>query len=96
MELNAKQTGHPELANSQSFVSKSGSNVPTFERHYTIAELAGLWNLSADSVRRLFKNEAGVLSISTRQRRGKRSYLTLRIPASVAERIYRKLSIVRY
>ena len=33
----------------------------TFERHYSVAELAGLWNLGADAVRRLFEDEPGVL-----------------------------------
>ncbi len=65
------------------------------ERHYTSGEIAQLWGLSKDSVRRLFKNEPGVLLISPRQRRGKRSYASLRIPASVLERVHRKLSLVR-
>jgi len=65
------------------------------ERHYSPAEIAQLWGLSQDSVRRLFKNEPGVLAVSPRQCRGKRAYVTIRIPASVVERVYRKLSIVK-
>lgn len=53
------------------------------ERHYTPAEIAQLWGMSKDSVRRLFKNEPGVLAISPRQRRGKREYVTLSQPESV-------------
>ena len=34
---------------------------PTFERHYTVAELARLWNLGVDAGRRLFEGEPGVL-----------------------------------
>ena len=73
-----------------------GASAKVFaERHFTVDEIAQLWGLSADSVRRLFKDEPGVLAISPRQRRGKRAYVTLRIPSSVIERVHRKLSIVR-
>jgi hypothetical protein len=58
-----------------------------FERHYTPAELALLWQLDPNTIRRLFQDEAGVLKISNCTR-GKRTYVTLRIPAAVAERIY--------
>ncbi len=34
-----------------------------YERHYSPAELAELWNLSADCVRKIFENEPGVLVI---------------------------------
>jgi hypothetical protein len=61
-----------------------------FERHFTPAELAETWSLDVSSVRRLFIDEAGVFKIGKAERRdGKRSYVTLRIPASVAERVYR-------
>ena len=66
------------------------------EPHYTVEEIARLWGLSKDSVRRLFKNEPGVLAISPRHGKGKRSYVTLRIPSSVVERVHRKISVVRY
>ena len=64
--------------------------------YYTVDEIAAMWKVSRDSVRRLFKNEPGVLSISPRQHKGKRSYRTLRIPQSVLERIHQRLSLVRY
>ena len=59
-------------------------------RHYTPAELGELWGLSADSIRRLFLREPGVLVISEGPARGKRRYRTMRIPAPVAERVHRK------
>jgi hypothetical protein len=65
------------------------------EHHYSPAELAELWGLSPDSVRRLFESEPDVLvveSVSGRYRR--RRYRTLRIPASVAERVHRRMSVV--
>jgi len=62
------------------------------ERHYAVAEIAEVWNLSADKVRELFENEPGVLVIGERSPRHKRRYITLRIPQSVLERVHRRLS----
>jgi hypothetical protein len=62
------------------------------ERHYSPDELALLWNLSADTVRRLFEREPGVLVISRQRSRSARRYRTLRIPESVAVRVHRRLS----
>ena len=55
------------------------------ERHYSVTEVAKLWALSRDSVRRLFRREPGVLVMGDR-------YVTLRIPESVLERVHRRLS----
>jgi len=62
------------------------------ERHYTPAEIAEMWNLSRDVVRRIFEGEPGVLVIGDDGSRSKRRYHTLRIPESVMERVHRKLS----
>ena len=62
------------------------------ERHYAVAEIAELWNLSADKVRELFENEPGVLVIGERSPRHKRRYVTLRIPQKVLERVHHRLS----
>lgn len=64
-------------------------------RHYSPAEIADLWGLSVDTVRKIFENEPGVLVLGNAQpRRGKRSYTTLRIPEHVAQRVHRRLSKV--
>jgi len=60
-----------------------------FERHYTPKELAELWRLDESTVRRMFQDEPGVLKIGETGRRGKRDYVTLRIPPSTAARFYR-------
>lgn len=61
-------------------------------RHYSPAEIAEVWNLSADCVRKIFENEPGVLVIGNAQpKRGKRSYTTLRIPQTVLDRVHRRL-----
>ena len=70
------------------------TGAPAFAgKHYSPSEIAELWGLSVDTVRRLFASEPGVLQISN-PRRGRRSYATMRIPESVAERVHRKLSSV--
>jgi hypothetical protein len=63
--------------------------VDPFERHYTPKELAELWRVDESTIRRLFRDEPGVLRIGEAGRRGKRDYVTLRIPASTAARFYR-------
>ena len=61
-----------------------------FEEHFTPAELARLWKRDESTIRRMFQDEPGVLKLGQTGRRGKRDYMTLRIPASVAERFYRE------
>jgi hypothetical protein len=47
------------------------------ERHYSPAEVAKIWGISADLARDIFRGEAGVLAID---RTGSKKYVTLRIP----------------
>jgi hypothetical protein len=62
-----------------------------FERHYTPQEVAELWRVDENTVRRIFQDELGVLKLNT-AKRGKRAYVTLRIPGGVLERVYRERS----
>jgi len=62
------------------------------ERHYTVAELATSRNLSPDTIRDLFRDEPGVLKI-TKPRRGTRGYVVLRIPESVAIRVFDRQTV---
>jgi len=64
------------------------------ERHYSPDELGKLWNLSTDTVRRLFEREPGVLVIEHPRGRATRRYRTLRIPESVALRVHRRMTNV--
>jgi hypothetical protein len=78
-------------------MSVAAVNSPSFatvvmEHHYAPDELGNLWNLSADTVRRLFEREPGVLVIQHARGRGARRYRTLRIPKSVAERVHRRMT----
>jgi len=42
------------------------------EKHYSVLELAELWNLSENTIRRMFENEPGVLKWGSREGRFKR------------------------
>jgi len=61
------------------------------ERHYSVDEVAEMWTLSPDPVRKLFEHEPGVLVLGNHGSRSKRRYTTLRIPESVVERVHRRL-----
>ena len=65
---------------------------PITEVTYTTAQLAAMWQLSVDTIRSLFEREPGVMLLQ-RPRRGVRRYRTLRIPASVAERVFRRMTV---
>jgi hypothetical protein len=62
-----------------------------FEQHFSVEELAELWKISDDFIRRLFVKEPGVV-VFWRQRPGRRVYRTLRIPQSVALRVHRRMT----
>jgi len=61
------------------------------EPHYTVDQVAEMWKLSRDSVRRMFLSEPDVLKISRPGSRYKRSYTTLRIPERVVNRVYQRM-----
>ena len=60
------------------------------EKHYMLYELAKAWGLNEDTLRKWFISEPGVLRVEHKLRRGKRSYVSLRVPESVARRVYRR------
>jgi hypothetical protein len=60
------------------------------ERHYSPAQLAERWGLSEDTVRRIFEHEPDALIFENPERVSSRRR-TMRIPESVAERVYRRL-----
>jgi hypothetical protein len=67
---------------------------PFAGRHYSVQEIAKLWGLHADTVRRIFSREAGVIAIGRAvSARGKHGSVTLRIPQDVLERVYRRLQL---
>ena len=61
-------------------------------KHYSPAELGQLWGLSVETIRRMFDREPGVLIFENPDRGSERRRSTMRIPESIAERVYRRLS----
>jgi excisionase family DNA binding protein len=62
------------------------------QHHYTVDQVAEMWNISRDTIRRMFLREEGVLKIVRPGNRYKRTYVTLRIPESVVNRVYRRIA----
>lgn len=59
-----------------------------FEKHYRVSELAELWKIGRETVRRIVKDDPGVIKI----RRGrKKSHTTYSVPESVARRLHTRL-----
>ena len=80
-----------ESANRSELQPTSNPQASSLEPHYSVQVLAELWRLDESTIRRIFEAAPGVLRLGNdRRRSGKRDYFTLRIPASVAEREYRR------
>ena len=61
------------------------------EKHYSVAEIAELWQLSHDSIRRIFRDRPDVLKMSAAETRFKRGYCVLRVPESVVQKVHADL-----
>ena len=59
---------------------------------FTVAEVAELWKLSPNTIQRMFQDEAGVITLGSKNPRGKRKRVTLRIPRAVMERVKKRRS----
>jgi hypothetical protein len=85
-------------AQNNSISSPSPSNNPP---HYKISQIARLWNVSDDTVRRIFNDEPGVLRIGARRRLAharagsRKKYqpgcIVMRIPEPVFRRVEKSL-----
>jgi hypothetical protein len=66
-----------------------------FEKHHSPKYYAELWGMSVSRVRRMFRDELGVVLDGKPSRRLgkklKRSYFTMTIPESVAARVYERM-----
>ena len=68
--------------------AEAGGVPSPFERLFTPKEIAELWHLSEQSVRRLFQDEHGVFTLGSGGGRGCRAYTTIRIPGAVVDRVF--------
>ena len=60
---------------------------------YSVKELAFHWNVSPESIRRMFVNEPGTLVFRI-QMTGRRTYRNIRIPGKVALRVQTRMTVV--
>jgi hypothetical protein len=58
------------------------------EKHYRVGDLAKLWGLGRETVRKLVKDDPGVIKV--RQGR-KKAHTTYSVPESAAKRIHTRL-----
>jgi hypothetical protein len=79
----------PTLTDTKGYTSHE--HHPILEKHFTPSELGTAWGLSTETIRKIFEKEPGVLKHAVSQN-GKRRYVTLRIPESVAVRLHNRLS----
>ena len=59
-----------------------------FEQHYRIGELSRIWGLGRETVRKLVKDDPGVLKIRIGN---KKTHTTYSVPESAARRIHTRL-----
>jgi hypothetical protein len=60
----------------------------TFEKHYRIGDLAELWGLGRETIRKLVKDDPGVIKIQMGRERAHTFYS---VPESAARRIHTRL-----
>jgi len=60
----------------------------TFEKHYRIGDLARMWGLGRETVRKLVKDDPGVIKIRMGR---KKAHTVYSIPESAARRIHTRL-----
>jgi len=59
-----------------------------FEKHYRVSDLARLWGLGRETVRKLVKDDPGVIKIRMGR---KRAHTIYSVPESAAHRIHTRL-----
>jgi hypothetical protein len=63
------------------------------EQIFTPDDLAERTKLHRDTIRKMFIDEPGVLRVGHGTIRGKRQYFQLRIPESVARRVFARMTV---
>jgi hypothetical protein len=67
-------------------------NTAAFEKRWRIGELAKVWGVGRETIRKIFAVEPGVVRVRLGRRR---THTTYSIPASVAERVHNRLTANR-
>jgi hypothetical protein len=63
-------------------------NGGAFEKHYRVGELARIWGLGRETVRKLVKDEPDVIKVRLGR---KKAHTVYSVPESVARRIHTRL-----
>jgi hypothetical protein len=63
------------------------------ETVFTPKELAEQAKLHTSTIRKLFADQPGVIRLGHAGSRGHRRYYTIRVPKSVAERVFRSMTV---
>jgi hypothetical protein len=63
------------------------------ETVFTPEELAERTKLHTSTIRKLFADQPGVIRFGRAASRGHRQYYTIRVPRSVAERVFRSMTV---
>jgi len=63
-------------------------NDTTFEKHYSITDLKNQWAMGRETVRKLVKDEPGVIHIRLGKKKANTTYS---VPESVARRVHTRL-----
>ena len=74
--------------NDASHLGSSQLQDTTFERHYNVTELKTIWAMGRETVRKLVKDEPGVIHIRLGKKQANSTYS---VPESVARRIHTRL-----
>ena len=64
------------------------SDNSTFEKHYGIGDLARIWGLGRETVRKLIKDDPGVIKIRMGR---KKAHTFYSVPESAAKRLHTRL-----
>jgi len=66
----------------------TGPEDAPFEKHYRIGELARMWGLGRETVRKLVKDDSGVVKVRMGR---KKAHTIYSVPESAARRIHTRL-----
>lgn len=72
-------------------VREAAVGIPAVEQHYTPKQIAMLWGVSEETVRRTFRDLPGVFVLGS-ERHGKRKNHTIRVPESILSNYHRQHS----
>jgi hypothetical protein len=68
-------------------------NIEEDQVFFTAIEIAEQKKLHPDTIRKLFQDEPGVIRLGSPGGRGRRQRYTLRIPKSVADRVFGRFTV---